>query len=290
MSIQIDRLFYYPVKSFAAVQCQQLIVDTWGPKNDRRLMLVDEHNNFFSQRQCPEMSQMHVVDNSDQLTLSFKGHKASFSWPSLNESLNTMTVNIWQDTCEAQIIDDPIVNWINDRLKRSLNSRLKLVYMANHTHRQVDLEFSEEGVRTGFSDGFPFLLINQASVEFLRNKLNKKAESPPQVSPQEISVKSNSIDLNVKRFRPNIVITGCEPFAEKNWKKIRINGIEFDLVKPCSRCVIPTIDLKTGLKQKEVMQVLLEYCWEGQEVVMGENMLHYGAGILQVGQQVEIVE
>ncbi len=290
MSIQVDRLFYYPVKSLSAVECTELTVDAWGPKYDRRLMLVDENNHLFSQRQCPEMSQIHLTDNHEQLVLSFNGREVYFPWPDFNETLNTIKVHIWDDICEAQVIDHPIVNWINERLERGLNDQLKLVYMAEHTHRQVDLEFSEEGVRTGFSDGFPFLLINQASVTFLHEKLHEKLNKNLQECSAEIGTENKEIDLSVKRFRPNIVVSGCEPFAEKKWKKIRINGIEFDLVKPCSRCVIPSIDLKTGLKQKEVMQVLLEYCKEGKQVIMGENMLHSGMGVLQVGQQVRIIE
>jgi len=93
----------------------------------------------------------------------------------------------------------------------------------------------------------------------------------------------------VKRFRPNIVLSGCDAFSEDQWKTISINNIEFSLVKPCSRCVIPSIDLATGLIQKEVMQVMMAHRKRDSEVYLGQNAVHKGQGSIEVGQQVEVI-
>ena len=94
----------------------------------------------------------------------------------------------------------------------------------------------------------------------------------------------------MSRFRPNIVVSGCEAFAEDTWKKIAINGIEFDVSKPCSRCVIPTIDPATAVKQPDVMQVLLKQRKIGKKIYFGQNLIHRGTGTLSVNDHVEILE
>ena len=40
--------------------------------------------------------------------------------------------------------------------------------------------------------------------------------------------------LPINRFRPNLVVEGCEPFDEDRWKRIRIGGVEMAIVKPCA--------------------------------------------------------
>jgi uncharacterized protein YcbX len=141
--------------------------------------------------------------------------------------------------------------------------------MDEDTHRQVDLDYSEKGDRASFADGFPFLILGEKSVGFLSEQLGR--------------------ELAIERFRPNIVISGCDAFAEDEWKKIVINGIEFDIVKSCARCIIPTLDLETSEKQTDVMQVMLKYRKQGKEVMVGQNAIHRQTGMLKVGQTVEVI-
>ena len=84
-------------------------------------------------------------------------------------------------------------------------------------------------------------------------------------------------------------MSGCEAFEEDQWKKIKINGIEFELVKPCSRCVIPTLDLSTSQKQPDVMQVMLKHRKQGKHVMMGQNAIHRGLGVIKMGDVVELI-
>ncbi len=144
-----------------------------------------------------------------------------------------------------------------------------MCFMDEDTHRQVDLEFAQQGDRTGFADGYPFLILSEASIGFLSDKLGR--------------------ELAIERFRPNIVVSGCDAFAEDEWKKIVINGVEFDIVKPCARCVIPTLDLETSEKQVDVMQAMMKYRKQGKAVMMGMNAVHRQTGVLQVGQTVAVV-
>ena len=95
----------------------------------------------------------------------------------------------------------------------------------------------------------------------------------------------------MERFRPNLVISGCDAYAEDSWRQIRIGELIFRVVKPCSRCVIPTIDPETGRRQgDEPLKTLLQYRKQGNKVMFGQNLLHDGIGHLSQGMPVEVLE
>lgn len=266
MPISIDQLFYHPIKSLGGISTNRLRLSQDGPERDRHIMVVNDQGKFVTQRQKPIMSMVKVVDDGHQLTLSLDEKNVSFRWPNFFKKSEIIEVTVWGDELEGQKIEGPVNSWLSDILKQDV----QLVYKHTNTRRQVDMTFGKEGDTTGFSDGFPVLLISQPSIDFLQSHLD--------------------VPISMARFRPNISVTGCEPFEEDSWKRIRINDVEFDLVKPCSRCVIPTIDLKTGKKQKQVMQVMLEHRKQGKQVYVGQNLIHRGVGEIAVGAEVEVLE
>jgi uncharacterized protein YcbX len=119
-----------------------------------------------------------------------------------------------------------------------------------------------------FADAFPLLLISQPSLD----DLNTRFARP----------------LPMKRFRPNLVVDGCAPFAEDTWKTIRIGSIPFRVAKPCARCVITTVDTQTGQTGEEPLRTLATFRSVGTKVMFGQNLLHAGIGTLHVGDEVVI--
>ena len=265
MSIQISQLFHYPVKSLKGVQLSEMEVDTFGPKWDRRFMLADQSGRFLTQRRYPTMGQIAVRMTDDQLLLMHAGVEKSLSISELNQFDCHQPVTVWKDKVNARIIQHDINQWISGILQLDV----MLCFMDKDTHRQVDLKYAKQGDRASFVDGFPFLIMTEASVGFLSDQLGR--------------------ELAIERFRPNIVISGCDAFAEDGWKKIAINGIEFDIVKSCARCVIPSLDLKTSAKQEDVVQVMLKHRKQAKGVMVGQNAIHRHTGELQVGQAVEVI-
>jgi uncharacterized protein YcbX len=115
------------------------------------------------------------------------------------------------------------------------------------------------------------LLISQASLD----DLNSRLETP----------------VPMNRFRPNLVVQGCEAFAEDNWQRVRIGSVEFAVAKPCSRCVMPSIDQATAAKDSEVLQVLAGYRrGDDRQVYFGQNLVYSGTGKLSVGDTLEILK
>jgi uncharacterized protein YcbX len=239
-------------------------LDTFGPKWDRRFMLVDKNGRFLTQRECPLMGQISAKVENGHLLLTHTGVEKSLDLDSLAKFELHQPVTVWKDKVNARIIQHDINQWISEILQREL----RLCFMGDNTLRQVDLEYAEPGDRASFADGFPILIVSEASVKFLADKLGR--------------------ELAIERFRPNIVLSGCDAFAEDRWKKISINGIEFDLVKSCARCAIPTLDLETSEQQADVMQVMLKYRKQGKGVMVGQNAIHRGTGLLKVGQTVKV--
>jgi uncharacterized protein YcbX len=262
----ISQLYYHPIKSLGSILTDQFSVGPCGPMLDRRIMLVDPTGTFITQRQAPLMSLISVNDLGCEFRLTYQDDSILLPWPNFSTKTKSVLVDVWGEKINGQLMPSAGSSW----LSAILNKEVRLVYMDDSEHRQVDLEYVDKGVRTGFADGFPFLLISQASIDFISEKVG--------------------YGISVQRFRPNIVVSGCQPFEEDGWRKIKIGQIEFDIVKSCSRCVIPTINLQTAEKDKAVMQVMLDYRKKGAEVFVGQNLVHRQLGILRAGQPVTVLE
>ena len=122
----------------------------------------------------------------------------------------------------------------------------------------------------GFADGFPLLVISDESLEDLNNRL----EYP----------------VLMNRFRPNLTISGGGAFVEDTLSKVMVKGIELDLVKPCARCVITTIDQETGDQGKEPLRTLAGFRKKNGKILFGQNGIFRGTGTLTVGAEVAVCE
>jgi len=114
------------------------------------------------------------------------------------------------------------------------------------------------------------LLESQASLDDLNSKLD--------------------VAVPMKRFRPNLVVNGCNAFDEDNWKRLRVGDLIFRVVKPCSRCVIPSIDTDTGERGSEPTKTLVSYRKKDNKIFFGQNIIADTPGFISVGDLVEIIE
>src|ERR1700733_6408056 len=176
------------------------------------------------------------------------------------------TVTIWNDTCEAIDEGDEVAEWLSAYMKTSC----RLVRMADEFVRSVDDRYAEAEDQVGFADAFPFLLISTESLEDLNSRLDES--------------------LPMNRFRPNIVVSGCSSsFAEDTWRQTRIGNCEFNVVKPCDRCVITTTDQETGKRGQEPLRTLAKYRNRDNKVLFGQNLIPRTTGRIGLGDQVEVL-
>lgn len=261
----LSQLAIYPIKSTAQISLDKATMGPFGLDLDRRWMLIDNDGVMLTQRKHSRMCLIITSVADDKLTVNAPGMQALGINP-VSPSSNTITTKVWEDSCNAYDCGEAAKKWFSD----FLNTPARLVYFPDNEIRQVDMNYAHQGDITAFSDGFPYLLISQASLD----DLNSRLEQP--------------VEMN--RFRPNLVISGTEPFAEDNWKRIRIGDITFKLVKPCSRCVIPSIDPKTAKKSAEPVRTLANYRMRDNKIFFGQNVLAEANGELQLGMPVEIIE
>jgi len=262
----VSRLFVHPVKSLGGVSVESYIVDRFGPQWDRRWMVVDEQGKFITQRQLAAMAliKAKMVQDNVQLTTA-SGEALEFSAADFNAG-EDVAVQVWRDQCVAKLGPAHVHAW----LSRVLGRPCRLVFMHDACKRSVDESYSGPGHTVSFADGFPLLLTQQASLDVLNGYM--------------------SINIGMERFRPNLVVEGGPAWEEDQWRKLRIGSMLFDVVKPCSRCAIPTIDPGDASKQPEVFKTLKQYRSQAGEVYFGQNLVARGGGQLFVGDQVEVLE
>ncbi|MBD1391908.1 MOSC domain-containing protein [Mucilaginibacter glaciei] len=262
--LQISQLFIYPIKSLGGIELKTSAVTDRGLEYDRRWMLIDDNNRFLSQRENAQMALFKTAIGVNGLKVTYSLDLSSITFPFIPLNRKTTPVVIWDDICTGQYVSEGADAWFT--LKLGINCRL--VYMADDSLRPTDLRYTKEGTVTSFSDGYPLLMIGQASLDDLNSRLKEA--------------------LPMNRFRPNIVFTGGEPYSEDTFKHLTINGIDIYGVKLCARCVMTTIDQDTMAKGKEPLKTLAGYRRKGAKILFGQNIVSAGAGTLNVGDEIQV--
>jgi uncharacterized protein YcbX len=263
--LTISGLFVYPIKSLGGIEVNSALVTDRGFQYDRRWMLVDEENVFMTQRQTPSLALLQTAFAENGLLVSHKQTGDSFFIPFDQAQNDPVLVQVWNDTCNAERVSCEADQWFSEQL--SVNCRL--VYMPPDTKRLVDRDYALNNEITNFSDAYPFLIIGQASLDDLNGRLNDA--------------------LPMNRFRPNIVFTGAQPFAEDGFEAFSINDIHFSAVKPCARCVVTTIEQSTAIAGKEPLRTLSLYRMKNNKIYFGQNLLHRGEGMIHKGDVIKLI-
>jgi uncharacterized protein YcbX len=226
-------------------------------------MLVDPNGRFVTQRELFQLALVETALEGDRLRVSAPG-QPGLDLPVTYESGPSRTVEVWQDRAVG-VVHALGSKWFSDYLE----APHELVYMPDAHRRQVNPSRANLGDIVSFADGYPFLLISEASLADLNSRLE--------------------VPLVMERFRPNIVIDGTAPFAEDEYARVRIGDISFRGAKRCERCVITTIDPETGERGREPLRTLAKYRLADQKVWFGMNLIHDHTGVLRVGDTVATV-
>lgn len=269
--MRIASLHLHPLKSCAPLDVDRLDVTPRGPAGDRRWLVVDADARFVTARQRTEMVGIRAVPEDEGLHLDAPG-MPPLHVPTPPPDAPRLEVAIWRDAVSAQRCDARADAW----LSRYLGMPARLVHMDAAAARAVDPAFARPGDEVSFADAYPLLVISQAALE----ALNARLETP----------------VPMARFRPNLVVDGSAPHAEDGWRRVRIGGIEFDAVKPCTRCVFTTVDPATMTRDPdgEPLRTLATYrrAPEGSGlsgVLFGMNLIPRGAGTLRRGDAVSVL-
>jgi uncharacterized protein YcbX len=263
--ITISSLIYYPIKACRGFEIESANVERMGLQDDRRMMVTTPEGEFLTQREFPRLALVTPKLMNGTVELCAPGYD------SIQIGIQTtgapISVNIWKSK-GVQAIDqgEEAAQWFSDWLRTDV----RLVHIADGYKRLVNEKRAiHDDDHTGFADGYPILLTSEEGLA----DLNARLDSP----------------VPMNRFRPNIVVKGCEPFAEDTWNRIRIGDVELAIVKPCARCEVTTIDKETLERSREPLKTLGKYRKQKLGAIFGQNAIPLNEGNLRLGMKVEIL-
>lgn len=256
--MKVTGLYIYPIKSLQGISLNEADVLERGFRYDRRWMIVDQANKLITQRTHPHISQVSISLTEQSIIASYSDLSA-LEIPLTLINNSPIEVTVWNDQVEAIEASDEINEWFT----AVVGQACKLAFMPEDALRPVNPERAVNNENVSFADGYPYLIISEASLEDLNSRME--------------------VDLPMNRFRPNIVVDGCEPYEEDTWEDIRIGELKFHVTHPCKRCVFTTVDQETGKKGAEPLKTLATYRREGNDVIFGVNTLALMKGRVHVG-------
>jgi uncharacterized protein YcbX len=268
--LTIQDIRTYPVKGLRGYGQPASDVAIWGLDHDRRWMVVQPDGRFLTQRELPSMARINAWASEDGLTLAFDAEEGMLRVrvPVPSPSAERRQVRVWRDEVPALDAGPAAAAWLSARLGLACG----LVHLDDPRARPVDPTYGMAEDRAAFSDGFPVLLANAASLAALNAALSKP--------------------IDMARFRPNIVVAGATAWAEDGWRRIRIGKVVFRVAKPCARCVVTTVDQITGERpdKSEPLRTLGRMRRTADGVMFGQNLIPDGPGRIAIGDPIEILE
>ncbi len=268
--IRIAALFVYPIKSTRGVSVGEARVEPRGLAGDRRLMLVDAAGEFVTARKFPGLLRVEAQLEAEGLTLRAPGRPELRLGPG-GGAVEELEVRVWADRCRAEAVGAEADAWFRALLGREV----RLVRLPERHRRPARGAGVREGDEVSFADALPALLVNLASVREVEERVGAA--------------------LGAERFRPNLVVDGAPPFAEDNWREIRVGGAEgvrFEVARPCPRCGLITVDPETARihPRGEPLRTLATFRrGPSGDVLFGQNLVPRGTGTIRVGDPVEVL-
>ncbi|EJC70322.1 MOSC domain-containing protein [Rhizobium sp. 1AS11] len=269
----VSDLFIYPLKSARGIALPAADIDAYGLPGDRRAMITDAHGHFITQRELPDLARIEVRPEASAFRLLMQGKTDISVAPPPPE--NRMDVTVWKSAVSASVADPES----NRQLSEWLGREVRLVFFDGQARRTANAEWAGEATPVTFTDGYQILVTTTGSLKALNADLAAHGEG----------------SVGMERFRPNIVIDTDEAWAEDRWAAIEIAGIRFDLVKPCSRCIMTTQDQLTGSREgpnpmPAMGRIRMSADRRVPGPLFGWNVTPRGSGKVTIGDTVNIIE
>ena len=264
--MRVAEIRLYPVKGLRGFAVREAMVEPWGLAGDRRFMVVDGASRFMTQREWPAMAVVAADIVSGGLALSTgSGQDIRIQVPDATQP--RVEVTIWKNRVPAVDCGQKIAVWLSD----VLGTPCRLVHMSEPaTARPADPDFAAPADHVSFADGFPLLVTTQASLDDLNARLDRP--------------------VTMDRFRTNLLVEGAEPWAEDDWRSLRVGEVRFAGVKDCARCAVTTVDQESGVRSgdNEPLRTLAGFRRKaGGRIIFGQNLVPRRLGRVVVGDTVE---
>jgi uncharacterized protein YcbX len=275
MSLQLTGIWRYPVKSCRGESLARALVEPWGLAGDRRWMVVDAEGKAVTGREYPRLVLVTPrLAGDDHITLA--GPDLPELVVPVPSGADLVPVSVWASSLVASLASEEAATW----LSKVIGEPVRLVYLDDPARRPVKPEYSLPGDRVSLADAFPLLLTSEDSLAAVNGWIaegTQAAEGP----------------VPMRRFRPNVVVSGAPAWAEDDWRRLRIGPVTFRSVKGCARCVLTTVDPDTAEKGREPIASLARHRRRDGKVWFGVNLIPDNLtpdSIIRRGDPVEILE
>nr|WP_275405679.1 YcbX family protein [Citrobacter braakii] len=263
--VTLTRLFIHPVKSMRGIGLTHALADVSGLALDRIFMITEPDGTFITARQFPQMVRFTPSPFHDGLHLTAPdGSSALVRFADF--ATQDAPTEVWGNHFTARIAPAAINLWLSGFFSRDVQLRWVGPQLTRRVKRHADVPLS-------FADGYPYLLANEASLRDVQHRC--------------------PASVKMEQFRPNLVVSGADAWAEDTWKVIRIGDVIFDVAKPCSRCIFTTVSPEKGQKHPsgEPLATLQTFrtAVDNGDVDFGQNLIARNSGVIRVGDEVEIL-
>lgn len=269
--MHVHALHVYPLKSAQGLSPTRVSVGPLGLDGDRTFVVVDRATGeFVSQRTHPKLAKVVARLGTTHLEIDVPGSPTTTIARASDPAAPPLEVTVWDDRVTAEDVGDEAAG----SLSAFLGCEVRVARFGSRTVRPVDRRYASPGDHATFADGFPVLVTSTAS-------LREVAREAKTLAP--------ALEVDMKRFRPNVVLDGLEAFEEDALVEVHVGEVVLRLVKPCERCLMVDVDPVTGEPERGVLKALAHVHTVGAKVVFGQNALVMRSGSISVGDQVRVV-
>lgn len=260
----LSQIHVYPVKSTAALTQSHAWVEKQGLAFDRRFMVASDEGAMITARKYPQMVKITATLTMTGLVLQYP-NKTDLVLQYADFAMVDASATVWNDNFSAYTTTMIANQWFSDIIGHSV----QLLFCGQQSNRVR----SKIGHNVSFADGYPLLVISEASLA----ELNERSRD----------------HHTMAQFRTNLVVSNTDAFAEDGWKRIRIGEVEFEIVKPCARCILTTVDPLTGEFNalKEPLKTMATFRADATgDVFFGQNLVALNEGMIRAGDVIEVLE
>ena len=270
-TMHVHSLHVYPLKSAEGLSPARVSLGPLGLDGDRTFAVVEQATGeFVSQRTQPKLARVVTRLGTTHLEIDVPGYPTSSIARASDPEAPPLEVTVWDDRVTAEDVGDEAAG----TLSAFLGFEVRVARFGSRTVRPVDPRYAGPDDHATFADGFPVLVTSTGS-------LREVARETKRIAP--------GLELDMKRFRPNVVLDGLEAFEEDTLDEVHAGEVVLRLVKPCARCLMVDVDPATGEPDRGVLKALARVHTIGSNVIFGQNALVVRSGVLAVGDEVRVV-
>lgn len=279
VTARVAALYVHPLKSAAGIRVEKITLDERGAVGDRRWLLADPNGEMITARETHRLVLIHPAflsdDRNDGLRLTAPA-LAPLNVPieSIDRTAPTHLIRVWDDDVVAHDAGDMAAAWCTAAAGRPC----RLMRLADVDRRPLASRFAgsidPQSRYVAMSDGAPLLLLGMASIDALNARLLESGHDDV---------------MDPRRFRANVLLSGTAPHDEDTWRDIRIGAVDLSVGSACTRCVLTTVDPDSAARGHEPLRAFAQYRRTNDGVIFGMNTTHRAAGVVRVGDQVQVL-